>query len=112
MLGDSLAATHYALEAAAVDEEDRLVMVALSQAYIKSKRLNLAEASLAKLTKSGQALPVDWYNLGLLQVAQSNVSFGAINLLKAGNLSLEAQNYETAYSSLKKLKTLSAKTVT
>ena len=107
MLGNNLAAVDYALEAAAIDEEDRSIMVALSQAYIKSKRMNLAEASLQKLTKSSEALPIDWYNLGLLQVARSNVYSGAINIQKAGNFSLETQKYKTAYRSLKKLKELS-----
>lgn len=109
MLANNSAAIDFALAAAAIDEEDRLVMVALSQAYVKNKKLNLAEASLRKIAASGHALPVDWYHLGLLQVAQNNIYTGSKTLLNAGNLGLEKKDFNTAYKALKKLKELSKK---
>ena len=95
------------MKAVVKNESNREGLTALGASFIKLKKLKLAEGTFVKLVRSENSKPYDWFHLALVQQAQNNFSSAADNLLKAGKIGLSQKDYETAYKSLAKLKSIS-----
>ena len=107
LLGNYDSANDYAMKAVVKNESNREGLTALGASFIKLKKLKLAEGTFVKLVRSENSKPYDWFHLALVQQAQNNFSSAADNLLIAGEIGLSQKDYETAYKSLAKLKSIS-----
>ena len=109
-MGDYKDAIDAALEALSRDGKLVNAYSILGASYIKDGNLRMAEAAYLMLLERDNTSPESWYNLGLIQLAQSKPSDAIFNFENAGAVALETDELQIAYRSLKQLQTLSTTT--
>ena len=102
---------NYALKAIASGYEKEEIFSILGIAYLKSKQINMAEASFQKGLMIKPSSSLLNYNLALLKEIQSDWKTSAKIYFLAGTLSLDEKSNIRLYKSLKSLKRLSTKNV-
>jgi len=99
---------NYALEALALDSNNKEALSTAGYAYLKTNKLSLAEGAFQKIIRLDSPKSSDFHSLGLVQLARKNIEASSNSFLLAGKLSIDENNPKFLYYNLSKLKSLSA----
>jgi len=99
---------NYALEALALESNNKEALSTAGYAYLKTNKLSLAEGAFQKIIRLDSPKSSDFHSLGLVQLARKNIDASSSSFLLAGKLSIDESNPKFLYYNLSKLKSLSA----
>lgn len=101
-------AINYALEALALDSNNKKALSVAGYAYLTSAKLSLAEGAFQKIIRLDSPKASDFHSLGLVQLARKNIEASSSSFLIAGKLAIDENNPRFLYYNLSKLKSLSS----
>lgn len=107
MLGKYAKAIDYNLTAIAKGYETAEVYSSLGIAYLKSKKMSLASASITKASNLEPNNSYLKYNLGVIREAEKNIPAASDAYYDAGIIALEQEDLDRLYRSFSSLKKLS-----
>ena len=102
---------NYALEALALESNNKEALSTAGYAYLKTNKLSLAEGAFQKIIQLDSPKSSDFHSLGLVQLARKNIDASSSSFLLAGKLSIDENNPKFLYYNLSKLKSLSSSNV-
>ena len=90
-----------------LDGENTDALSIAGVAYLNLKDFKLAEGAFKKNIQNEDVRISDYYNLGIVLIAQGKYVEGSDSIFEAGNLAIENKENKKIYRSFKKLKELS-----
>ncbi len=107
LLRDPKNAVDYSLRLLVLDGNNADALSIAGVAYLNLKDFKLAEGAFKKKLKNKDARSSDFYNLGVVLIAQGKYVEGSDSIFEAGNLAIKNKENKKIYRSFKKLKQLS-----
>ena len=100
-------AADYSLRLLALDGNNADALSIAGVAYLNLKDFKLAEGAFKKNIQNKNVRSSDYYNLGIVLIAQGKYVEGSDRIFEAGNLAIKNKENKKIYRSFKKLKELS-----
>ena len=100
-------AADYSLRLLVLDGNDADALSIAGVAYLNLKDFKLAEGAFKKNIQNKDVRSSDYYNLGIVLIAQGKYVEGSDRIFEAGNLAIKNKENKKIYRSFKKLKELS-----
>ncbi len=100
-------AAEYSLRLLVLDGNNADALSIIGVAYLNLKDFKLAEGAFKKNIQNKNVRSSDYYNLGIVLIAQGKYVEGSDRIFEAGNLAIKNKENKKIYRSFKKLKELS-----